>query len=126
MGSRHTISPQGCSRFSTKSDFNRHSAIPQSYEKGSGLLNTIPRENRPVDSERMEIFGRMACGVAHDFNNLLTGIMLYSDLLIAELESNSKLRGYSEEIRRVGLEGAALMQRLLPVAQLETRVVSWN
>jgi two-component system cell cycle sensor histidine kinase/response regulator CckA len=74
----------------------------------------------------MEIFGRMACGVAHDFNNLLTGIMLYSDLLIAELESNSKLRGYSEEIRRVGLEGAALMQRLLPVAQLETRVVSWN
>src|SRR6476646_8220174 len=120
MGSRHTISQQGCSRFSTKSDFNHHSAIPQFYEKASGLPNTILREKRPVDSQPMEALGRMACGVAHDFNNLLTGIMLYSDLLIAGLESNSKLRGYSEEIRRVGLEGAALMQRLLPVAQGET------
>src|SRR6476661_9809910 len=116
MGSRHTISQQGCSRFSTKSDFNHHSAIPQFYEKASGLPNSILREKRPVDSERMEALGRMACGVAHDFNNLLTGIMLYSDLLIAGLENNCPLRRHAEEIRCAGVDGVALIQRLLTVA----------
>ena len=129
MGSRHTISPQGCSRFSTKSDFTQQSVIPQLDGKGSGLPNAIRLEPPLVESERMEAFGRLACGVAHDFNNLLNGIMLYSDLLIAGLESDSQLRGHAEEIRKAGLHGAALMQRLLTVARpelVEGRVLSWN
>ena len=76
----------------------------------------------------MEALEHLACGVAHDFNNLLTGIMLYSDLLIAGLESNSQLRGYAEEIRRVGLYGASLIHLLATVARpelVETRVL-WN
>jgi two-component system cell cycle sensor histidine kinase/response regulator CckA len=91
------------------------------------LPNAVPREQCLVQSEPME--GRLACGVAHDFNNLLNGIMLYSDLLIAGLERNSQLRGYAEEIRRVGLQGAALTQRLLTASRpelVETRVLSWN
>jgi two-component system, cell cycle sensor histidine kinase and response regulator CckA len=129
MGSRQTISLQSCSRFSTKSDFIHQSAIPQFDAKAIALPNAMRREQRGVKSEPMEASERLACGVAHDFNNLLTGIMLYSDLLIAGLESNSQLRGYAEEIRRVGLYGASLMQRLATVARpelVEIRVLSWN
>ena len=93
------------------------------------MPNAIPREQPLVESERMEAFERLAYGVAHDFNNLLNGIMLYSDLLIAGLEANQQLRGHAEEIRRAGLHGAALMQRLLTVARpelVEARVLSWN
>lgn len=39
---------------------------------------------------RLEALGRLASGVAHDFNNLLTGVILYSDLLLAGLEAGDR------------------------------------
>ena len=93
------------------------SVVPQSPAKFERLPNTLLDEESPAESLRMEAFGRLACGVAHDFNNLLTGIMLYCDLLIAGLENNSSLRCHTEEIRGAGLDGAALIQRLLTAAR---------
>jgi two-component system cell cycle sensor histidine kinase/response regulator CckA len=92
-------------------------------------LNAIPGEQSLIESERMEAFGRLACGVAHDFNNLLNGIMLYCDLLIAGLGNNCSLRCHAEEIRNAGSHGAALVQRLLREARpylVEARMLSWN
>ena len=92
-------------------------------------LNAIPGEQSLIESERMETFGRLACGVAHDFNNLLNGIMLYCDLLIAGLGNNCSLRCHAEEIRNAGSHGAALVQRLLREARphlVEARTLSWN
>ena len=91
------------------------SAVPQSRE--NRLPNAILSEQSLIESARMEAFGRVACGVAHDFNNLLTGIMLYCDLLIAGLENNCQLRCHAEEIRGAGLDGVALIQRLMSVAR---------
>ena len=105
------------------------SAVAQSHGKIDRCPSAVLAERRLVESERMEAFGRLACGVAHDFNNLLNGIMLYCDLLIAGLENNRQLRCHAEEIRTAGLHGAALMQRLLTVARpelVEARVLSWN
>ena len=68
-------------------------------------------------AEKMEAIGRLAGGVAHDFNNLLTGILLYSDLLLAELEPENAPHRYVNEVRLACEQGAALTHQLLSVAR---------
>ena len=81
------------------------------------------------EAQRLEAIGRLSGGVAHDFNNLLTGIMLYCDLLIAELEKDSRSYHHVRQIRMAGEHGARLVQQLLAVARpqaLESRVFALN
>lgn len=74
-------------------------------------------ERRLRESQGMEAVGRLVGGVAHDFNNLLTGIMLYCDLLLGELEEDSAPRRHVQEMRMAGEHGAAMVQQLLAVAR---------
>jgi two-component system, cell cycle sensor histidine kinase and response regulator CckA len=79
--------------------------------------------------EALEAVGQLVGGVAHDFNNLLTGIMLYCDLLIGELEKGSRPQRHVQEMRLAGEHGAALVQQLLAVARPgaeEPRVFTLN
>ena len=72
---------------------------------------------RPRQVEKLEAVGRLAGGVAHDFNNLLTGVLLYCDLLMANLEPGDRKRKYAEEIRNAGLQASGLVRQLLGVAR---------
>ena len=86
-------------------------------------------EHRLRHAENLEAVGRLAGGVAHDFNNLLTGILLYCDLLLANLEPCHRVRKYAEEIRQAGLQANGVVRQLLAVARpskTEPRVVSLN
>lgn len=86
-------------------------------------------ETRLQEAQTLEAVGRLVGGVAHDFNNLLTGIMLYCDLLMAELEKDSRPRRHAEEMRMAGEYGAALVHQLLGVARPpaeEPRVFALN
>ncbi len=86
-------------------------------------------ERQLREAQRMEAVGRLVGGVAHDFNNLLTGIMLYCDLLIGELEKGSSPHRHAQEMRLAGEHGAALVQQLLAVARPaaeEPRVFALN
>ncbi len=78
-------------------------------------------EERLREAEKLEIIGRLAGGVAHDFNNLLTGVLLYCDLMRAELArehpDTAGLIRHIEEIRAAGEQGAALTQQLLAAAR---------
>jgi PAS domain S-box-containing protein len=65
----------------------------------------------------LEALGRLAGGVAHDFNNLLTGVTLYSDLLLAGMESGNRLRKYAEEISAASMQASGLVRQLLAVAR---------
>ena len=86
-------------------------------------------EQRLRQAERLESVGRLAGGVAHDFNNLLTGILLYCDLLLANLEPCHRVRKYASEIRNAGMQATGLVRQLLAVARptnSEPRLLSLN
>ncbi|HXE91144.1 MAG TPA: ATP-binding protein [Terriglobales bacterium] len=64
-------------------------------------------------AQKLEALGRLAAGVAHDFNNLTTAVLLYSELLLGQLNPRSRLRRYAEEIQRAGERGTTLVNQLL-------------
>lgn len=80
-------------------------------------LRNNEAEQRLRQVQRLEAVGRLAGGVAHDFNNYLTGVLLYCDLLLANLEPSHRVRKYAEEIRSAGVQAAGLVRQLLSVAR---------
>lgn len=97
------------------------------------LAESVPEdreaEQRLRQAGRLEAVGRLAGGVAHDFNNLLTGVLLYCDLLMANLEPGNRVRKYAEEIRSAGMQASGLVRQLLSVARptnYEPRLLSLN
>lgn len=81
------------------------------------------------ESQRMEAIGRLSAEVAHDFKNLLTGILLYSDLLIAGLKPGSRLHRHADAIHRAGADGVLLVQQLTVPSREEeiaAQPLSWN
>jgi signal transduction histidine kinase len=76
-----------------------------------------------------EIGRLVSAGIAHDFGNLLTTILLYSDLLVAGLESGTRLHRHAEAVRNAAHSGSALVQELMsPFREevVEARPISWN
>ncbi len=66
-----------------------------------------------VEAQKMDVIGRLACGVAHDFNNILGVIMLCSDLMMEALGPADRLRKPAGEIRNATDRAIALIRQLL-------------
>ena len=60
-----------------------------------------------IEGQKMEVIGRLAGGVAHDFNNILAVIMGYSELINDDIQSDSPLRKFTEEM-------VAVMAKVVP------------
>jgi two-component system cell cycle sensor histidine kinase/response regulator CckA len=93
------------------------SAIAQLEVRTEESAERPQTEQQLRDAHKMEAIGRLVGGVAHDFNNLLTGMVLCSELILAGLEKNHRLRRFAEEIRKAGEQGAGLIQQLMAVAR---------
>lgn len=62
-----------------------------------------------VQSQKMETIGQLAGGIAHDFNNILTPIIGYTDMVMSDLPSNSKLK----DDLKIVLEAASRAKKLV-------------
>ena len=93
------------------------SAIAQLEVRAEEPAERPQTEQQLRDAHKMEALGRLVGGVAHDFNNLLTGMVLCSELILAGLEENSRLRRFAEEIRKAGEQGAGLIQQLMAMGR---------
>jgi two-component system cell cycle sensor histidine kinase/response regulator CckA len=105
------------------------SAIAQLQLRAEEPGDRPQTEQQLREAHKMEAIGRLVGGVAHDFNNLLTGMVLCSELILAGLEENHRLRRFAEEIRKAGEQGAGLIQQLMAVArqrEVEPQLLSLN
>jgi two-component system, cell cycle sensor histidine kinase and response regulator CckA len=102
----------------------RVSGTSRSAEYVLAMAEDVPpnheADQRLRQVQRLEAVGRLAGGVAHDFNNYLTGVLLYCDLLLANLEPSHPVRKYAEEIRNAGMQATGLVRQLLAVARPST------
>jgi signal transduction histidine kinase len=73
-----------------------------------------------IEGQKMEVIGRLASGVAHDFNNILAVIMGYSELISDDIEPESHLRKFTEEIRLATERAAGLTRQLLVFSRRQT------
>ena len=105
------------------------SAVAQLHLKAEEPEPRPQTEQQMQEAHKMEAIGRLVGGVAHDFNNLLTGMVLCSELILAGLEENHRLRRFAEEIRNAGEQGAGLIRQLMAVARqraIEPRLLCLN
>ena len=79
------------------------------------------RDERLLQSQKLEAVGRLAGGVAHDFNNLLTVIRGYADLLGAEPGVDEPLRLYTREIVQATVRAQSLTDQLLAYSRKQIR-----
>ena len=84
---------------------------------GEPICNPNLVEEGLLQSHRWEAVGRLAGGVVHDFNNLLTGVMLYCDLLLSNLDVRDRRRRYADEIRSAVVQATGLVRQLLVFAR---------
>jgi signal transduction histidine kinase len=70
-------------------------------------------EEELIEAQKMEVVGRLACGVSHDFNNILFVIMGYNDLIAAGLAPDNPLQSHTEVIRQASERAAGLTRQLL-------------
>jgi PAS domain S-box-containing protein len=70
-------------------------------------------ERKIQESQKLESLGVLAGGIAHDFNNLLTGIMGNACLAKMELERDSPVQSYVEQIELSSQRAADLCKQML-------------
>ncbi len=84
-------------------------------EEGAAAL--LDKERQLHGAQQMEAIGRLAGGVAHDFNNLLASIMGLADLLLLDLEADTKPHAFAEQIIASAEQAGVLTQHLLALGR---------
>jgi len=82
-------------------------------QNDSLLIEQNKKDEQLRRSQKLEALGKLTGGIAHDFNNILGIVLGYSELLIANLESNEQLSQYARHIFDAGQRGQKITQKLL-------------
>jgi PAS domain S-box-containing protein len=95
---------------------------------GKSVIMTISRdisERKKAEAEReklqtqlrqaqkMESIGTLAGGIAHDFNNILFPIIGFTEMVIGEMPTASRNRGYLEEVLKASYRAKELVKQIL-------------
>src|SRR5881628_3978404 len=70
-------------------------------------------EQQLLQSQKLEVVGRLAGGVAHDFNNVLTAILGSTELLLLDIPPGAPQREELDIIREAAIRAQELTRHLL-------------
>jgi len=87
-------------------------------------VEAIAEKNKAQDqlrqAQKMESIGRLAGGVAHDYNNALTAIMGYTELAMADADSNGLSQDNLNEVLKASKHAKDITRQLLAFASKQT------
>jgi PAS domain S-box-containing protein len=86
-------------------------------------------EKQFIQSQKMEMVGRLTGGIAHDFNNLLTVITGYISMAMFALEDNHPVLGDLEQVEKAAVKASNLTRQLLTFSRktaVEPKIVNIN
>src|SRR5204862_1350876 len=87
------------------------------------------RKQLELQSQKMEVIGRLTGGIAHDFRNLTQAILGYADLLIQRLPPEDTNRETVAQIQKSVEQANALTRQLLAFGRkrvVERKVICLN
>jgi signal transduction histidine kinase/CheY-like chemotaxis protein len=77
-------------------------------------------QSQLIQAQKMESVGRLAGGVAHDFNNMLSIISGNAEMILEELDQDSSVTDYLQEILKATRRSIDLTRQLLAFARKQT------
>ncbi|MCF7946101.1 MAG: PAS domain S-box protein, partial [Spirochaetia bacterium] len=69
-------------------------------------------QNELVRTEKMAGIGAMAAGIAHELNNPLAGIAGTAEILLSEIDGDSELKEYAEDILSYSMNAADVIKEI--------------
>jgi len=87
------------------------------------MTETRRLEEQLRQSQKMEVVGQLAGGVAHDFNNMLAGITGGAELLMRNIEPDSKIAKYADMILKGAERASELTTKLLAFSRMGKTVM---
>jgi two-component system cell cycle sensor histidine kinase/response regulator CckA len=78
------------------------------------------QQEQALQSQKLEVIGRVASGVVHDFNNLLTAISGNAELGTLALATGHQAAGNLDEIRQAVERATSLTRQLLAFTRRQT------
>lgn len=85
---------------------------------GVDITETKRLNEQLVQTQRMDLLGKMAGGLAHDFNNLLSVIMGFSEL-ISKKSPDGATKKYTDNIKKASERAVGLIRNLLTFSRGE-------
>ncbi len=96
---------------------------------GRDVTRELEAQQQLLQSQKMDVVGRLAGGVAHDFNNLLMVIGGYASLLLKRLPPKDSSHRMVQEIRQTTERAAGITRQLLAFSHkqvVQTRRLNLN
>ena len=87
------------------------------------LVKRKETEAQLIQAQKMEAIGTLAGGIAHDFNNILSSIMGYTELALYEIEDETELHEYLQEVLVAGGRAKDLVQQILTFSRRTEKVM---